>query len=68
MRLSALEGALHGLDRMAERNDTSPAHLRAGMSGEDAAYFYLRRKGYTVVARRWWRGGGRRTTWRATWT
>jgi putative endonuclease len=23
------------------------------MEGEDAAFFYLRRKGYTVVARRW---------------
>jgi len=24
-----------------------------GIEGEDAAFFYLRRKGYTVVARRW---------------
>ncbi|MFP5236714.1 MAG: YraN family protein [Acidobacteriota bacterium] len=53
MKLGALEGALRGLDRLAERGDESPAHLRAGMAGEDAAYFYLRRKGYTVVARRW---------------
>lgn len=30
-----------------------PAHLMTGLSGEDAAFFYLRRKGYTVVARRW---------------
>ncbi|KAA6463410.1 YraN family protein [Acidobacteria bacterium AB60] len=30
-----------------------PVHLRTGLSGEDAAFFYLRRKGYTVVARRW---------------
>jgi len=30
-----------------------PEHLRTGLSGEDAAFFELRRKGYTVVARRW---------------
>ena len=30
-----------------------PAHLATGIEGEDAAFFYLRRKGYTVVARRW---------------
>jgi putative endonuclease len=30
-----------------------PAHLVTGIKGEDAAYFYLRRKGYVVVARRW---------------
>jgi putative endonuclease len=27
--------------------------LIVGLQGEDAAYFHLRRKGYTVVARRW---------------
>ncbi len=30
-----------------------PVHLATGLEGEDAAYFYLRRKGYVVVARRW---------------
>lgn len=30
-----------------------PAHLTVGIEGEDAAFFYLLRKGYTVVARRW---------------
>jgi putative endonuclease len=30
-----------------------PVHLLTGMDGEDAAFFYLRRKGYVVVARRW---------------
>jgi putative endonuclease len=29
------------------------AHLETGIEGEDAALFYLRRKGYVVVARRW---------------
>lgn len=30
-----------------------PAHLITGERGEDAAFFYLRELGYTVVARRW---------------
>jgi putative endonuclease len=30
-----------------------PAHLRTGERGEDEAFFYLRKLGYTVVARRW---------------
>ena len=41
------------LHRMARRGRKSPSHLAIGMQGEDAAYFFLRRKGYTVVARRW---------------
>ncbi len=56
MRLAWLECTLRGLDRMARRRghvDQRPAHLITGTDGEDAAFFYLRRKGYTVVARRW---------------
>lgn len=30
-----------------------PAHLLTGIKGEDAAWSYLRHKGYIVVARRW---------------
>jgi putative endonuclease len=30
--------------------------LLTGFEGEEAAYFHLRRKGYTVVARRWTAG------------
>ena len=30
-----------------------PPHLLTGERGEDAAWFYLRERGYTVVARRW---------------
>ncbi len=30
-----------------------PEHLLTGERGEDAAFFYLRERGYTVVARRW---------------
>ena len=30
-----------------------PQHLLTGERGEDLAYFHLRQRGYTVVARRW---------------
>lgn len=42
--------ALRFLDRIAPATD-SPAHLRIGQRGEDDAYFYLRRRGYVMVAR-----------------
>ena len=51
-----LEKALSGLDRLARvrgRAAEMPAHLAVGLAGEDAAFHFLRRKGYTVVARRW---------------
>jgi putative endonuclease len=56
LRTALLERSLDGLDRLAQRRGRSaslPAHLTTGLAGEDAALFYLRRKGYTVVARRW---------------
>jgi putative endonuclease len=55
MRVNSLERALAALDWIARRRgaDPLPAHLATGVEGENAAYFYLRRKGYTVVARRW---------------
>lgn len=54
MRLNAMERALGGLDWLGRRRGSAlPPHLAVGIAGEDAAYFYLRRKGYTVVARRW---------------
>jgi putative endonuclease len=50
-----LERRLAGLDRRARRRgkEQSPQHLLTGLAGEDAAFFELLRKGYTVVARRW---------------
>jgi putative endonuclease len=42
------------LDWLAARTlppDSGPTHLRTGKRGEEEAYFYLRRLGYTVVAR-----------------
>jgi putative endonuclease len=54
MRLDWMERALTRLDAMARRRGSAlPAHLATGLEGEDAAYFYLRRKGYVIVARRW---------------
>jgi putative endonuclease len=44
------------LDRMAllfRRGRSGPAHLRTGRKGEDKAYYFLRRQGYTLVARNW---------------
>jgi len=55
LRIHWEERALAALDWLAARrgNEQLPAHLATGLKGEDAAFFYLRRKGYTVVARRW---------------
>ena len=50
-----LERALAGLDGIARRRGRAamPEHLSTGINGEDAAFFFLRRKGCVVVARRW---------------
>jgi putative endonuclease len=45
---------LHGLDGLARTRfaaTESPAHLRTGRRGEEDAYFYLRQRGYVMVAR-----------------
>jgi len=54
--MGCAERTLAGLHWIASRRGGAsalPAHLETGIEGEDAAFFYLRRKGYTVVARRW---------------
>lgn len=51
-----MERTLAALDWAARRRggvEAAPAHLVIGIEGEDAACFYLRRKGFIVVARRW---------------
>jgi putative endonuclease len=56
LRVGTLEKALKALDGVAARRGRSallPEHLETGVAGEAAAYFYLRRNGYAVVARRW---------------
>lgn len=44
---------LRGLDRLAPQtaHAKTPPHLRTGRRGEEDAYFYLRTKGYVMVAR-----------------
>ncbi|MGA2848252.1 MAG: YraN family protein [Terracidiphilus sp.] len=56
MRIGVEERSLAGLAWIAQKRGRSaslPLHLVTGIAGEDAAFFYLRRKGYVVVARRW---------------
>ena len=55
MRIGCEERLLAGLNRFARRGagDGQAAHLATGLDGEDAAFFFLRRNGYVVVARRW---------------
>jgi len=46
------QALLRGLDRLAPKAvNEAPAHLRTGRRGEEDAYFYLRRRGYVMVAR-----------------
>lgn len=54
-RIGWEERSLAALHRAArdEGAANTPAHLATGIEGEEAAFFYLRRSGYTVVARRW---------------
>jgi putative endonuclease len=49
-----LEKFVHASDYLTVRLGKSRApHLDLGRRGEEAAFFYLRRAGYTVVARDW---------------
>jgi len=41
------------IEAAAQRRVSEPAHLATGRRGELSAFFYLRRHGYTVVARGW---------------
>ena len=54
-----MERTLAGLDWLVARRGRTlrlASHLITGVEGEEAALFYLRGKGYTVVARRWTSG------------
>ncbi len=60
--LRLLEEFVHASDYLSARFHGSakrPAHLELGRRGEEAAYFYLRRHGFTVVARDWRSGKAR---------
>jgi putative endonuclease len=48
------QATLRALDWLAARTlspEDTPAHQRTGRRGEEDAYFYLRRRGYTIIAR-----------------
>lgn len=54
--LRLLEEFVHASDYLAgrfRRGSARASHLELGRRGEEAAYFYLRRLGYIVVARGW---------------
>ena len=56
LALRLLEEFVHASDSLAvrlRRGSKHPAHLEVGRRGEEAAFFYLRRLGYIVVARGW---------------
>jgi putative endonuclease len=55
LALRLLEGFAHTSDSLAARlgKEQAAPHLELGRRGEEAAFFYLRRHGYTVVARGW---------------
>jgi putative endonuclease len=47
------QAIVHLLDRVSPESslpDDTPEHLRTGRRGEEDAYFYLRRRGYTMIA------------------
>src|ERR1700744_3852688 len=49
-----LEKFVHASDYFSDRlGMRRAAHLELGRRGEEAAFFYLRRLGYIVVARSW---------------
>jgi putative endonuclease len=48
------QAALRALDWVTAKTlppEETAAHLRTGRRGEEEAYFYLRRRGYTIIAR-----------------
>ena len=48
------QATLHALDWLSARTlapEDMPAHQRTGRRGEEDAYFCLRRRGYTIIAR-----------------
>ena len=54
--LRLLEEFVHASDLLTvrlKRRELGPDHLELGWRGEEAAFFYLRRQGYVVVARGW---------------
>ena len=53
VRLNLFEVFVDACDRASVRRGSESAHLVTGRRGERAAFFYLRHKGFVVVARGW---------------
>lgn len=56
MNGTLVQTAARALDAVSEKvsaKETTAAHLVTGRAGEEAAYFYLRKLGYVMVARNW---------------
>lgn len=54
VRIRLLESAVNALYRAAAIREPKRAeHLTTGARGERAAFFWLRRRGFTIVARSW---------------
>lgn len=54
LRVNLMESAINAIERAADRRRPARAeHLRTGLEGERAAFFWLMRRGYVVVARGW---------------
>ena len=54
LRVNLMESAINAIERAADRRRPERAeHLRTGLEGERAAFFWLMRRGYIVVARAW---------------
>ena len=52
--MSVLQATIRVLDRLTDRLGRAPdraTHLVSGARGEDEAYFFLRKQGFTIVAR-----------------
>ena len=56
LRAVAWQSGLALLDRLPARRPASARHLETGRIGEEAAFFYLRSTGFTVVAHDWQSG------------
>ena len=60
LTLRLLEEFVHASDYLSNRLGMGrAAHLELGRRGEEAAFFFLRRRGYIVVARDWRSGKAR---------
>lgn len=54
LRVNLMESAVNAIERVSRKRQPSRApHLETGLKGERAAFFWLMRRGYVVVARGW---------------